>query len=53
MLRLWLTVFLLTFTVQAYAVGVTIVATIAGAAFAATATGIAISVWQSIWLYQW
>jgi len=43
MLRLWLTVFLLTFTVQAYAVGTMIVVGLTSAAFAATATGIAIA----------
>jgi hypothetical protein len=43
MLRLWLTVFLLTFTVQAYAVGTMIVVGLTTAAFAATATGIAIA----------
>jgi len=43
MLRLWLTVFLLTFTVQAYAVGTMIVVGLTTAAFAATATNIAIA----------
>jgi len=38
MLRLWLTVFLLTFTVQAYAVGVTIAMAIAGVSTAGALT---------------
>jgi hypothetical protein len=43
MIRLWLALFLLTLTTYTYAAGTLIVTAIAGAAFATTATGIAIA----------
>jgi hypothetical protein len=43
MIRFWLALFLLTVTTYTYAAGTIIVAAIAGSAFAATATGIAIA----------
>jgi len=43
MIRLWLALFLFTITTYTYAAGTLIVAAIAGSAFAATATGIAIA----------
>lgn len=43
MFKIWLAIFLLTFSASSFAVGVTIVTAIAGATFAATATGMAIA----------
>lgn len=43
MLKIWIAIFLLTFSAYTFAVGVTIVTAIAGATFAATATGMAIA----------